>query len=151
VAQIPSRDGLAAWRAFLEAHAAVTRALEDDLVRERGMPLAWYDVLVQLSESGGCARMQDLARRVLLSKSGLTRLCERMEKSGLVIRRPCDEDGRGVEAALTAKGRTALRQAAPVHLRGIEQYFTGQLSAAGARTLTPMMRAIATAARESEE
>jgi DNA-binding MarR family transcriptional regulator len=146
----PSKDGLAAWRAFLEAHAAVTRALEADLVRERGMPLAWYDVLVQLSEAGGSARMQDLARRVLLSKSGLTRLCERMEAAGFVARRPCDDDGRGVEAAITSQGRAALRRAAPVHLRGIERYFAGRLGSTKARTLTPVMREIAEAAREQE-
>jgi DNA-binding MarR family transcriptional regulator len=72
---------------------------------------------------------------VLLSKSGLTRLVDRMERSGLVARQPCGEDGRGLLAVLTPAGRDALRRAAPVHLRGVEQHFASHLSEAEARTL----------------
>lgn len=148
---VPTKSGLAAWRAFLEAHAAVTRVLEAELVAERELPLAWYDVLVQLSEaSGGRLRMQELARRVLLSKSGLTRLCDRMEEAGLVSRRPCGDDGRGVEAALTARGRTVLKRAAPVHLRGVQAHFAGKLNEEEARTLASTAERITAAARTVE-
>jgi DNA-binding MarR family transcriptional regulator len=125
-----------AWRSFLEAHAVVTDALARELEEERGLPLPWYDVLVQLSEAPGQElRMAELARSVLLSKSGLTRLVDRMENAGLVERRPCDADGRGLLAALTPDGRDTLRRAAPVHLRGIEEHFARYLTEAEARTL----------------
>jgi len=122
-------ERLAAWRAFLEAHAVLTDALEAELQAERRLPLTWYDVLVQLSEAPeGTLRMQELAGAVLLSKSGLTRLFGRMEQAGLVERRPCPTDLRGTIAALTPAGREALRQARPVHLRGIEQHFSRHLT-----------------------
>jgi len=129
-------DRLAAWRAFLEAHAALLDVLGAELEQERRLPLAWYDVLVQLSEvPEGRLRMQELARSLLISKSGLTRLVDRMEKAGYVERQPCPADLRGTFAVLTPAGRSALREAAPVHLRGVQQYFTRHLSATEAETL----------------
>ncbi len=82
---------MAAWRAFLTAHARLTDELARELRDRVGLPLTWYDVLVQLSEADDRRlRMQDLAGRVVLSKSGLTRLIDRMEREGLVSRSPCD-------------------------------------------------------------
>src|SRR5438045_3780930 len=105
---------MAAWRLFLEAHAALVEVLAAELERERGLPLTWYDVLVQLAEApDGRLRMQDLARSVLISKSGLTRLVDRMERAGMVERQPCPSDLRGTFAVLTDAGRAALRGAAP--------------------------------------
>jgi DNA-binding MarR family transcriptional regulator len=125
----PHPAKLSVWRQFLVAHARVTGLLEDELRRERGLPLAWYDVLLQLSEApDGRLRMQDLADSVLHSKSGLTRLFDRMEASGLVKREPCPFDRRGTFAVLTPEGRATLRRAAPPHLRGIEEHFTGLLT-----------------------
>ncbi|MFN8557890.1 MAG: MarR family transcriptional regulator [Dehalococcoidia bacterium] len=125
----PDAARLAAWRAFLTAHAALTEALEAELRAERDLSLPWYDVLVQLSEApAGAMRMQDLARSTLLSKSGLTRLVDRMEQAGLVERRPCPDDQRGRLAVLTTAGRAALRRAAPVHLRGVEEHFARHLT-----------------------
>lgn len=139
---------LAAWRAFLEAHAAVTGALENELSRERGLPLAWYDVLVQLAEAPrGRLRMGDLADAVLLSKSGLTRLCDRMEQAGFVQRQPCEDDGRGLLAVLTPAGRAALRRAAPVHLRGVREHFARHLSSDEASRLAASLGRIAEQAR----
>ncbi len=93
------------------------------------MSLAWYDVLLQLSVSGEARlRLQELADRVLYSRSGLTRLIDRMESAGLVCREPCPEDKRGTFAVLTAQGKRELRRAAPTHLRGIEEYFFSKLS-----------------------
>ena len=126
----------AAWRTFLEAHAAVTDALSRELEKERDLPLPWYDVLVQLQEAPrNELRMAELARSVLLSKSGLTRLVDRMERAGLVERRVCEEDGRGLLAAMTPAGRDVLRKAAPVHVRGIDEHFTSHLTEAEARAL----------------
>lgn len=113
-----------AWRAFLYAHAAVMRELEAQLVAEREMTLAEYDALVQLASAPGARlRMSDLASRVLLSRSGVTRLVDRLETQGLVRRESCGSDARGSFAALTPAGVRRLREAMPIHLRGVEQVF----------------------------
>ena len=151
MARLPVRTGLQAWRSFLEAHAAVTRCLEEELQSEQGLPLAWYDVLVQLSEAPRSRlRMQELARRVLLSKSGLTRLCDRMEQAGYVRRQPCSADGRGIEAVLTPAGRAALRRAAPGHMRGIYTHFTSLLREGDAEAVATVMERVRDAAQSKE-
>lgn len=119
---------VAAWRAFLHAHLALTDVLERELSTETGLPLTWYDVLVNLHAAGGRLRMQELANAVVLSKSGLTRLVDRMAAAGYVCREPAEGDRRGLLAVLTAQGRAALEQAAPVHLRGIDQHFGRHVS-----------------------
>lgn len=131
---------LAAWRLFLRAHAHVTRALEAELVTEHELPLASYDVLVQLSEAPGRAlRMTELAERVLLSRSGLTRLVDRLERDGLVTRQACPSDARGTEAVLTPAGLERLRTAWPTHLRGVVEHVTGRLSAEEVTTLAALL------------
>lgn len=118
------------WRLFLEAHARVLNLLEIELREETGMPLTWYDVLVQLAEApDGRLRMQELARRVLISKSGLTRLVDRLCAAGYLKRQPDPQDGRGTLAVLTTAGRDALRAAAPFHLAGVERAFVKRLTA----------------------
>ncbi len=115
---------LAAWQAFLRAHTLVTRALERELMATQRLPLAEYDVLVQLSEAPeGRLRMAQLADRVLLSRSGLTRLVERLEGVGLVRREVCPSDARGAFAVLTADGWARLRSAARDHLRSVQAHF----------------------------
>lgn len=139
---------MAAWRAFLEAHAFVMSKLADELEAEKDMPLGWYDVLVQLSEAeGNRLRMTELAELVLLSKSGLTRLVDRMCNAGLVSRLADSEDRRGRWVEMTKAGRDMLVGAAPVHLRGVEQYFTNYLSDDEARVMGAALRRIADAAR----
>jgi DNA-binding MarR family transcriptional regulator len=131
-----SSSKIAAWRSFLEAHAALVGVLEEELERAQHLPLTWYDVLVQLSSApSGKLRMQELARRVLLSKSGITRLCMRMEEAGLLERQPCPQDQRGTLAALTPAGVAALRRASPVHLQGIEDHFAHLVSEEEAQVL----------------
>jgi len=129
-------ERLDAWRAFVRAHAAVVGALESELEAERDLPLPWYDVLVSLSDAGGRLRMQDLADRVLFSRSGLTRLVDRMAAAGLVTRERCEDDRRGTFAVLTRAGADRLREAAGVHLRGIHDHFTRHLSDADVRAVT---------------
>src|SRR3954447_13301285 len=110
---------LGAWRAFLRAHSHINRKLEADLLAEHDLPLASYDVLLQLAEAEGRRlRMTQLADRVLLSRSGLTRLVDRLERDRLVERAACPNDARGTHAVLTEAGLTRLRDAAPTHLRG---------------------------------
>jgi DNA-binding MarR family transcriptional regulator len=124
----PTREELAAWRAFLRAHAVLTRALEAELLAEQDLSLAAYDVLVQLAEAPERRlRMTELADLVLLSRSGVTRLVDRMEKSGLVSRCPVESDGRGVAAQLTDAGLSRLRTAARTHLAGVARHFAARL------------------------
>ena len=124
----PDSQRLDAWRAFLRAHAVLTDALDRELQAERDLPLPWYDVLLNLAEADeDRLRMRDLAERVMLSRSGLTRLVDRMAAAGMVSRRPDPDDRRGTLACLTDAGLQTLRRAAPVHLRGIEQHFTRHL------------------------
>lgn len=119
---------LAVWRQFLEAHARVVGALEAELAEARGLPLAWYDVLVSLHEApGGRLRMQELARRVLFSRSGLTRLVDRMVDAGYVTREPCADDRRGTFAVLAPDGAKCLRDASGLHLRGVRDHFARHL------------------------
>lgn len=124
----PTRGQLKVWRAFLEAHHAITNTLSVEL-EVSGLSIGFYDVLVQLTEAGTDGlRMADLARRVLISKSGLTRLIDRMNGAGLVVRVPSPEDARGLRVLATPEGRAALRWASPIHLRGIATHFTSLLS-----------------------
>ena len=104
------------------------RRLEADLVVEQGLPLASYDVLVQLTQAPQRRlRMTELAERVLLSRSGLTRLVDRLERSGLVEREACPSDARGMFAVLTEAGYLRLRAATPTHLRGVSDYAMSRL------------------------
>ena len=115
---------LSAWTSFLQAHAAVVGAVEADLQRERSLPLSWYEVLARLSrQRDQSMRMQELAQGALLSKSGLTRLVDRMQAAGLVERRPCSEDRRATYASMTSAGREALVEAGPVFRRSLERHF----------------------------
>jgi DNA-binding MarR family transcriptional regulator len=124
----PDPQRLEAWRAFLRAHAVLTDTLDRELQAERDLPLAWYDVLLNLAESGDHRlRMRDLADRVMLSRSGLTRLVDRMATAGLVSRQPDPDDRRGTLACLTDTGLQTLRRAAPVHLRGVQEHFASHL------------------------
>lgn len=126
----PDNARVAVFGNFLRAHQQVSEILNQSLVKERGLQLSWYDVLLQLSASGeDRLRLQDLANRVLYSRSGLTRLIDRMEAAGFVKREPCEDDKRGTYAVLTPLGKRELRRAAPTHLRGIEEHFLSKLSA----------------------
>lgn len=145
-----SREATLAWRAFLEAHAGLVAALERELLDERGLPLTFFDVLVQLGEAtDGRLRMQELAERLLLSRSGFTRLCDRMEAAGLLERAQCPSDRRGVYAAITPAGREALEAAAPVHLRGVEEHFVRHLGSADLTALHVMLDRVCEGNREA--
>jgi DNA-binding MarR family transcriptional regulator len=146
----PDPAYLSAWRLLLEAHATVTELLEHELVAERGLPLSRYDVLLNLAEApDGRLRMQELSASVLLSKSGLSRLVDRMVEAGLVRRERCQDDRRGWFAVLTDQGRSALRRAAPVHLRGIQEHFTGHLEPGEVHAMTAALTRVVAAARAS--
>jgi DNA-binding MarR family transcriptional regulator len=136
-----------AWAAFLDAQAALLRQLEWELVEKEDMTLAEFDVLIQLGMAPDRRlRMTELSARVRLSRSGLTRLVDRLVQAGLVKRGKCADDRRGTFAILTVVGGTRLRHARPVHLRGVREHFGKRLSAAQlsalAEALEPLGRAM---------
>lgn len=129
---------LAPWRAFVRAQAHVSRRLDEDLRAEHGLSLQEYVALLFLAEAPDRRlRMGRLADSLTLSKSGATRLIDRLVDDGLVDRVTCSSDLRGAEAALTEAGLDRLRKAAPTHLRGIGEYF---LSAIEERDLEVVQR-----------
>ena len=137
---------LAAWQSFLRAHAELMVRLEDELVAAGHPPLAWYDVLVNLSHAPERRmRMSELARSTAFSRSGLTRLVDRMEVAGLVTRQACPTDRRGAFCVLTDAGFAALEAAWPVHAGGVDRHFAAHLDAADADTLTEAFRRIVAA------
>lgn len=111
--------------------------------KEQGVPLAWYDVLIQLHGApDGRLRMQELADRVVLSRSGLTRLIDRMEDEGLVSREPVEDDRRGSYAALTTEGSATYDRLAPGHHRSIDEHFTRHLDEADLIALDRAVRKV---------
>jgi DNA-binding MarR family transcriptional regulator len=131
---------LSVWRSFLRTHTHLLRRLEQQLQAHGKIALGSYDVLVQLAEAPeGRLRMSELAEAVLLSRSGLTRLVDRLQKDGLVERRPDPEDARGMYTVLTARGRDALRDASVVHLAGVSELVLTRLSEAELRQLQALM------------
>ena len=138
---------LAPWRAFLLAHARVSRRLDEELRLENDLSIAEYDTLLALALAPGRRmRMGPLADRVILSKSGVTRLVDRLVGDELVERSACLADARGAEAVLTDRGLDRLRQASPTHLRGITEHF---LSILGGEDLEVIERTMTAVARQA--
>ena len=139
----PRDPRLAPWRAFVMAHAHVSRRLDEDLRAEHGLSLQEYVALLILVEAPEHRlRMGRLAELLTLSKSGATRLIDRLVDDGLVARVSCSSDLRGAEAALTESGVSRLRTAAPTHLRGIMEYFLSAISTDDVPTVERTMRAV---------
>ena len=129
-------DDVAAWRAVLLAQHRVVRAIERDLAAAGEIPLYWYDVLLELNGAPSRRlRMQDLAERVVLSRSRVSRIVDELAARGLVERLPDPDDGRASLAHLTDEGRTAFRRVAPKYLRGIEEHFGQHLDAEERRVI----------------
>lgn len=127
VARLDERE-LTAWRGLLKAHAQLVATLDEELESEHGIPLSSYEVLLHLADAhDGSLRMGDLAERLLLSRSGLTRLIDRLVARGVVERHSCPSDRRGTYARLTPAGTELLDAARPTHLRGIREHFLDHL------------------------
>ena len=140
-----SGDELRAWRAFLRAHAMVGRSLERAL-EGSDLTLAGYGVLVVLSEAPEQRlRLHEIAERIGLTKSGLTRLIDRLEARGYVERHACELDKRGQYAVVTAAGRRAFRSAAPGHLGAIAARFADHLTGPELDTMTKALERVALA------
>ncbi len=139
-----------AWRVFITVYGVVMERIERELAEARLPPLGWYDVLLELSVAPGRRlRMHELASAVVLSRSGLTRLVDRLERAGLLRREPDPEDRRGAFAVLTDEGAAMQRRMWPVYARGIAGYFGEHLSDAEARTLTQALERVLAANRET--
>jgi|SRR5215207_3947848 DNA-binding MarR family transcriptional regulator len=117
-------EELAAWRGLLRVHSALVKALDAELLAEHDLPLTSYEVLINLQAAPDRRRrMAELAEGVLLSRSGMTRLVDRLERDGLIERDACTEDGRGMFAVLTDKGEELLSRARRTHLDGVRERF----------------------------
>ena len=118
-----------AWRGVLFANAKVLRVAERELIDREGFPMSWLDVLAQLYDAAGNGlRMQELEERSLFTRSGLTRLVDRIEAAGLVRREPVPGDRRGVRVVLTPEGRLRHDKAFVEHLRVVEREFGQRLT-----------------------
>ena len=125
-----------AWRATFEGHAAVMELLEAELKDEIGVSLTEYDVLLHLAERPPPVRMHELAEAVVISKSGLTRVVDRMEREGLLTRTAIPGDRRSTAIGLTDAGQAMFRDARTVHRRGIRRHFTKHLTEEEAEVVT---------------
>jgi DNA-binding MarR family transcriptional regulator len=122
---------LGAWRGLLRVHAHLVKALDSELEQAHGLQLTSYEVLLYLDQADdGRMRMCDLAACVLLSRSGLTRLIDRLEREGLVARHSCEQDARGAYARLTPAGHAKLAAVRPTHLAGVRRHFLVQFDEA---------------------
>lgn len=127
---------LGAWRGLLRVHAALVRQLDQELESAHALPLTSYDVLIYLRDAPGRRlRMAELADSVLLSRSGVTRLVDRLEREGLICRDTVCADGRGCFAVLTDEGAALLARARPTHLSGVRKRFLGHFTEDDLRAL----------------
>jgi DNA-binding MarR family transcriptional regulator len=124
-----SPEEMAVWSTLLRAQVQISRRLQNDLLAGHDLALGSYDVLMHLGAAPeGRLRMNDLADRVMLSRSGLTRLVDRLQREGLVSRESCASDARGLFAVLTRQGRERLVEATPTYQRGVRDYVLSRLS-----------------------
>lgn len=121
---------------MLIAHSRAMRAIEADLAAAGVIPLTWYDVLLEVNAAAEPLSLQDLTRRVVLSRTRISRLVAELESRGFLVRSPDPDDGRSTLVSIDTAGKAALVQAAPVYMKGIDRHFNQYLS-------TPQQRAIA--------
>jgi len=132
-----------AWRAIMETHGAIVPKLDDDLRQKSGIDIHTYDALLHVFEAGKQGvRMADLAAAVVISKSGITSLVDRLEAGALVQRNPDPDDRRATRITLTASGEMTFRAAAQVHLAGIEEYFASLISDEEARSIAETLERV---------
>jgi DNA-binding MarR family transcriptional regulator len=123
-----SREETVLWRRFVETHAAIVRKLDDDLRAQSGLTLSAFEVLYELVRAPeNRRRMAELADRLLFTRSGVTRVVDRLERDGLVERRGCASDGRGIYAILTEQGFETFVAAAGPHIDGVRELFFDRL------------------------
>jgi DNA-binding MarR family transcriptional regulator len=147
-----TRDEQEIWRAYMTATVQFSAYIDRQLRRESGMPLAYYEILVKLSEADGrCLRMSELAVASRSSRSRLSHAVAALEKSGWVVRRPADGDRRGWVCELTDQGFAALAAAAPGHVTAVREKLFDALTPEQLRTLREVGEAISAGLREECE
>jgi DNA-binding MarR family transcriptional regulator len=133
----------AAWAALLRVHAALVPALDRDLQAATGLPLTWYDVLLELNAAAERRlSMGELGQRAVVSRTRVSRVVDQMVAAGLVTREANPDDRRSAYAAITPAGRDRLRAAAPVYLDGIARHFTSRMTPAEARTVAAALEKV---------
>ncbi|UWZ47557.1 MarR family transcriptional regulator [Dactylosporangium matsuzakiense] len=133
-------DNTAAWAALLRVHAALTPVLDQELQAAHGLPLTWYDVLLELNAAPARRlTMSALGAAAVVSRSRVSRVVDELVRAGLVERVANPDDKRSAFAKLTAAGRARLKAAAPTYLAGIERHFTGQMTRAEAQTVATVL------------
>jgi DNA-binding MarR family transcriptional regulator len=138
-----SDTSVAAWAALLRVHAALVPQLDRELQAACGLPLTWYDVLLELNEAPGRRlSMGELGAVAVVSRSRTSRVVDQLVAAGLVVREANPGDGRSAYARITEAGRDRLRGAAPVYLGGIERHFGAQLTATEARAVATALEKV---------
>lgn len=138
-----------AWAVLLSAHAALVEKIEAALTAADLPALAWYDVLWELEKAeGGKLRMHELAHRVVLSRSNLTRLADRLERAKLIERADTPHDRRGYDCVVTRAGQAMRKKMWPVYRAQIERVFSRHLTVEEARTVGDVLARAVKAARE---
>lgn len=141
-------EALGAWRAFLSAHAHITRRVSADLATAELPDLSWYDLLWALYRSPDRAlRVKDLAAEVVLSPTAMSRFVDRVEAAGCVRREPDPEDRRALQVTITDEGVDLLRRMWPIYERGIEQHFVQHLGRSP-KSVRAMLEKMAPSARD---
>ena len=143
----PSPERLRAWRLYFESALALIDVLDAELERDAGMPLRWYDALVHLEETPDGLRMNELAERILYSKSGFTRVVDRLEDAGLVRRVRPENDRRSILVVLTDEGRKTMERARRHHRHAIEEHFSRHLADSDVKALTDALEKLSAHAR----
>lgn len=136
-------EGIAAWSAFLRAHAALVPAIDVELRRATGLPLSWYDVLLELSSAPQRRlRMHELGQRAVISRTRASRVVDELETAGYVRREANPDDKRSSFAAMTDDGRRAFRRAAPRYLDAVRRQFSGRLTPEQIRVVRVALRTV---------
>ena len=143
----PSPERLRAWRLFFESSLALQSVLDVELEHQAGLTVRWYDVLVHLEEAPEGISMSELAGQILHSKSGFTRLVDKMEQAGLVRRVRPEHDRRSILVFLTDKGTETMHRARRYHRDGIERHFSQHLTDNEITVLTRALTKVSTHAR----
>ena len=131
---------VAAWRGLLRVHAALVKDLDAELEARHGLPLTSYEVLRSLGKApGGKLRMAELAEHALLSRSGMTRLIDRLEREGMVGRSTCDKDGRGCYAVVTEQGLAAVEEARATYIAVVRSGFVRHFSTSELQDLAALL------------
>jgi len=143
----PTPERLRAWRLFFESALALLDVLDAELEQVVGIPQRWYDVLVHLEESPQGVPMNELAERILYSKSGFTRVVDRMEEAGLVRRARPENDRRTILIVLADEGTETLERARRHHRDGIQRHFSQHLTDTDVKALTRALEKVSAHAR----